>query len=156
MCERNNGHSTAGSDRLRPSGDSTEDLQQRVATALALAENAMASSTSPSPTSPGLPPRADIGTSMGSPELPALDMQEHGHTTQEAQDDDMRAGDKEESSVSLASILGNNLSGAEGPSDSPQKFEEPISLVEIASGSEVAVESIGVSVDDVMALIDST
>lgn len=148
----------SGSGHLRPSSDSTEDLQRRVATAIASAENAMAmtmtspkssraaivsTSASPSPSSASMPTSAfasdlDNNTSVGQPVSPALEAQEHSTGAPKVQNDDTQAA-----KLSLAQILGDTVT------------EEPMSLVDMDSGSEIAVESVGVSAEDVMALIDN-
>ena len=154
------GDGTSG--RLQHSGDSTEDLQRRVATAIASAENAMAMTmaspksslaasfstpASSSPTSPGSPIAAlasdiDNGTSAGQPAFPVPNAHEQTVDAHEGRDDDTLAVE-----LSLASILGD---------DSPSTVtEEPISLLDTESGSHIAVESLGVSAEDVMALIDN-
>ena len=160
--QHHDGDSDGSSGLLRPSGDSTEDLQRRVATAIASAENAMAMTmaspksslaasfstpASLAPTLPGSPiailaSDIDNGTSTGQPEFSAPDAHEKNEEAQEGQHDDTLAVE-----VSLASILGDS---------SPDTVaEEPISLLDMESGSQIAVESVGVSAEDVMALIDN-
>ena len=52
----------------------------------------------------------------------------------------------------MASILGDSLT--DGWAGDPAE-EEAISLVDVESGAQQAVEAIGVSAEDVMALIDN-
>ena len=72
---------------------------------------------------------------------------------EEEQSSGTQAGETAEPSLSLASILGDSLT--DGWAGEPAEEEEPISLVDVESGAQQAVEAIGVSAEDVMALIDN-
>ena len=68
-----------------------------------------------------------------------------------------------EPELSLASILGDDFGLACGSTlgegaqrEEGGEGEEAMAMIEVGSGAEVAVESVGISAEDVMALIDST
>lgn len=92
-----------------------------------------------------LPSRLDISAAAIGGQVPDLQAEEgHGSGTP--------ADDSSGPSLSLASILGDSLS--EDFAGLPSGEEEPISLMDVGSGTQLAVESIGVSEEEVMALID--
>lgn len=137
-----------GGDSLRPSGDSTEDLQRQVATAIASAENAMAMATASPRASPASTSPSPLSTSAGSPNgvgpsdlstttsdlhsaIPSLDLhsQEQNIETEHGQKDDRQECDTT-SSLSLAAILGDDFSESSPTGALPNDLTHSVLLPE--------------------------
>ena len=153
---------SAGVSPLRAS-DSTEDLQRRVASAIASAEDAIATNTpskttaggeqqeeqqAVSPASPGSPVLGLLGGGLGLLAGGGADPLDVDELLSPAALSDGSPSSPAAAELSLASILGD-LEGL-GPMESGDELE----LTDVGSGETVAVESMGVDAADLQALID--
>ena len=139
-----------------------EDLQRRVASAIASAEDAMATMTPSksadgeqqqeeeqealSPTSPGSPAGLDLAEPLAGSGGDPLSMDELLSPT--ALSDAGSTSSPAAAELSLASILGEGFGGPAAAGD------DELELTDVGSGETVAVESMGVNAADLQALID--